>query len=99
MTLRRLSRAAGAACVLALPAAVRPQEPRDTARLGPVVSTATRVPVPQASAPAAVTVISGESLRARGITHVVEALREVPSAALAQSGSAGAQTSLFLRGG
>jgi vitamin B12 transporter len=75
------------------------QEPRDTTRLEPVVSTATRVPVPQASAPVSVSVISGETLRARGITHVADALRDVPGVALAQSGSAGAQTALFLRGG
>jgi vitamin B12 transporter len=75
------------------------QETRDTTRLAPVVSTATRIPVPQAAAPVAVTVITGESLRSRGITHVADALREVPGAALAQTGSAGAQTALFLRGG
>jgi vitamin B12 transporter len=82
-----------------IPAYVKAQEPRDTTRLSPVVSTATRVPVLQAAAPVAVTVISGESLRARGITHVADALRDVPSVALAQAGSTGAQTALFLRGG
>jgi vitamin B12 transporter len=85
--------------VFSVPADLHAQEPRDTARLAPVVSTATRVPVPQASAPVAVTVITGESLRARGITHVADALRDVPGVALAQAGSAGAQTALFLRGG
>jgi outer membrane cobalamin receptor len=80
-------------------AAAHAQESRDTARLQPVVSTATRVPVPQASAPVAVTVITGETLRARGITHVADALRGVPAAAIAQAGSPGAQTALFLRGG
>jgi vitamin B12 transporter len=75
------------------------QESPDTARLAPVVTTGTRVPVPQASAPVAITVITGESLRARGITHVADALRDVPGVALAQSGSAGAHTALFLRGG
>ena len=91
-----------AALVFALALPLTPigsQEPRDTTRLTPVVTTATRVPVPQASAPMAVTVITGESLRARGITHVADALRDVPGVALAQSGSAGAQTALFLRGG
>jgi vitamin B12 transporter len=91
------------ACAVALAAAVstdlNAQESRDTTRLAPVVSTATRVPVPQAAAPVAVTVVTGESLRARGITHVADALRDVPGVALAQAGSAGAQTALFLRGG
>jgi vitamin B12 transporter len=83
----------------AVPAALASQQARDTARLGPVVTTPTRVAVPQAAVPVAVTVITGESLRARGVTHVADALRDVPGVALAQSGSAGAQTSLFLRGG
>ena len=96
MTVRSLA----CAVVLAtLPATLHAQEPRDTTRLVPVVTTATRVPVPQAAAPVAVTIITGESLRARGITHVADALRDVPGVALAQAGSAGAQTALFLRGG
>src|SRR5687768_11044542 len=83
----------------AMPADLYAQESRDTTRLAPVVTTATRVPVPQAAAPVAVTVVTGESLRARGITHVADALRDVPGVALAQAGSAGAQTAVFLRGG
>src|SRR5687767_1642356 len=98
--LSRRPQAAAFAFVLVFPLTqIGAQEPRDTTRLSPVVTTATRVPVPQASAPMAVTVITGESLRARGITHVADALRDVPGVALAQSGSAGAQTALFLRGG
>src|SRR5690349_19293733 len=72
---------------------------QDTARsvtLNPVVVTATRVPVPAVTA--GVTVISGDDLRTRGVTHVLDALREVPGAFLVQSGSYGGQTSLFLRG-
>jgi vitamin B12 transporter len=92
-----------AACAVVLATApianLDAQESQDTTRLAPVVTTATRVPVSQAAAPVAVTVITGESLRARGLTHIADALREVPGAAVAQSGSAGAQTALFLRGG
>jgi vitamin B12 transporter len=91
-------------CAFALAAALvtpelRGQQSRDTTRLAPVVTTATRVPVSQVAAPAAVTVITGESLRARSITHVADALRDVPGATLSQTGSAGSQTALFLRGG
>ncbi|MFN2399527.1 MAG: TonB-dependent receptor plug domain-containing protein [Gemmatimonadaceae bacterium] len=75
------------------------QVARDTARLNPVVVTATRTPVPQVAAPASVTVIEGDDLRERGITNVAEALRGVPGMAIASGGSAGALTSLFLRGG
>jgi vitamin B12 transporter len=72
---------------------------QDTARVAPVVVTATRTPLAQGALPVAVTVLSGEELRARGITTVAEALRQVSSAYVAQAGSQGATTSLFLRGG
>lgn len=85
--------------VAALASAVQAQEPRDTVTLAPVTVTATRVPVDARATPAAVTVITGEELRARGITRIADALRDVPGASVVQSGSFGAQTGLFLRGG
>jgi vitamin B12 transporter len=78
--------------------AVSAQTP-DTARIATVVVTATRVPIASADAPASVSVITGEELRRRGVTSVAEALRGVPGAVFAQTGSFGATTSLFLRGG
>ncbi|MFN2571115.1 MAG: TonB-dependent receptor plug domain-containing protein, partial [Gemmatimonadales bacterium] len=60
---------------------------------------ASKIPRPAATLSQAVTVISGDDLRARGVTRVSDALREVPGATLVQSGSYGAITSLFLRGG
>jgi len=71
----------------------------DTAKLGTVVVSASKVPRPAATLSQAVTVLSGDDLRARGVTRVSDALREVPGASLVQSGSYGAVTSLFLRGG
>ena len=71
----------------------------DTARIAPMVSTATRVPVSRESVPASVSVISGDALRAQGVTRIADALRQVPGVALAQTGSFGGTTSLFLRGG
>lgn len=71
----------------------------DTVLLSPIVVTATRFPFPAAAASATVTVISGDALRAQGITTVADALRLVPGAALVATGSFGGQTSLFLRGG
>lgn len=71
----------------------------DTSRLKPVVVSATKAAVPGASLTQAVTVISGDDLRARGVARVTDALREVPGASLVQSGSFGSVTSLFLRGG
>ncbi len=68
-------------------------------RLPDIQVTATRTSVPVSDVPAAVTIITGESLRGRGIVSMIDALREVPGASLVQTGSYGAVTSFFLRGG
>src|SRR6185503_18939939 len=92
--------ALGLALQLALgPARAAAQEPADTFALSELVVTATRVPVPRAAVPAAVTVIGGEDLRARGVRALADALRDVPGATLVRTGSEGGVTSLFLRGG
>ncbi len=83
--------------VLATPLAA--QQPDTAFRLQPVVVTATLVPAPPGAVPAAVTVLSGDALRARGVRTVADALRFVPGASVVESGSFGSQTSLFLRGG
>ena len=72
---------------------------KDTTHLGTVVISASKVPRPASTLSQAVTVLSGEDLRARGVTRVSDALREVPGAMLVQNGSFGSVTSLFLRGG
>lgn len=72
---------------------------QDTARIAPVVISATRTEISRNALPVAVSVITAADLELRGITTVAEALRDVTSAYVAQSGSQGAQTSLFLRGG
>jgi vitamin B12 transporter len=72
---------------------------QDTVVLKPVVVTATRVPTPADAVTAAVTVISGASLRERGIRTVGDALRETLGATVVETGGPGSQTSLFLRGG
>lgn len=83
---------------LALPAPGSGQAP-DTTTLSAVVISATKTPASRSSLTQAVTVISGETLRAQGITSVVDALRSVPGAAVVQNGSYGSVASLFLRGG
>ena len=75
------------------------QASRDTSRVSDIVVTATRVPVSTSTVAAATTVILGDDLRARGITFVMDALREVPGLTVVQGGSYGAVTSIFLRGG
>jgi len=72
---------------------------QDSTRLPRVVITATRVDSRIGSDVASVTVLDGDTLRARGIRDVAEALREVPGATVVRSGSVGALTSLFMRGG
>jgi vitamin B12 transporter len=93
--LRSLTRAAAAAPLLALPLTAQAR----VDSLAPVVTTATRVDARLRVLPFSATVITGDELRATGITHVLDALRASPSAALVQTASFGSQTSLFLRGG
>jgi vitamin B12 transporter len=72
---------------------------KDTTQLRAVVVSASKIPRPASTLTQPVTVLFGEDLRARGVTRVSDALREVPGAMLVQNGSYGAVTSLFLRGG
>lgn len=71
----------------------------DTVVLRPVVVSATRVPIGRDAAPASVTVLRGDDLRARGIVNVSDALATVPGIAVVRSGSFGATTAVFARGG
>jgi outer membrane cobalamin receptor len=75
------------------------QQGADSTRLPRVVITADRVPVPVERVTSTVTVLEASALRASGITHVLDALRQVPGLSLVRGGSFGAQTSLFTRGG
>ncbi len=46
-----------------------------------------------------ITVLDGAELRSAGVSQVVEALRSVPGVSVARSGSFGAVSSVFMRGG
>jgi len=83
------------ALLLLVPAVLRAQS---GAPLSPVVVTATRVDA-AIRAPATVSTLDADSLRARGITQLADALRLVPGVAVVASSSFGSQTSLFVRGG
>ena len=72
---------------------------QDTVRLRPVVVTATRVPVSADVVAAAVTVLTGAELQARGIRTVADALRTIPAVTVVETGSVGGLTSLYVRGG
>lgn len=82
--------------LLAIPVVLHAQS--TAASLSPVVVTATRVET-AVRAPASATVLSGDSLRARGIVHLADALRLVPGVAVVTASSFGSQSSLFVRGG
>jgi Outer membrane cobalamin receptor protein len=86
------------ASTLTLSNAIASQEP-DTAKIAPVVVTATRVPISAGASPATIDVITGDELRLRGATSIASALQMLPGVTFAQSGSFGSTTSLFLRGG
>jgi len=101
---RRRPRGAAAATVaalatLVLSSSLGAQQPGDTIVLDEIVVTASRLPLPRAAVASAVTVLTGDALRARGITNLLEALRAVPGATLVQGGSYGMPASFFLRGG
>jgi vitamin B12 transporter len=87
------------AAALALVFFARSLAAQDTARIAPVIVTATRVPITIDNSPSAVSVISGEALQREGVKYVSEALRRVPGVAIVQTGSFGGTTTLFLRGG
>jgi len=84
---------------IAAPLTMSAQVPGDTARLRDLVVTATRIPAPASTIPQSTTVIDGADLRDRGVHFVLDALREVPGMTIVQTGSYGAVTSMFLRGG
>ena len=64
-----------------------------------VVVSAAHVDLPRATVPASVTVIGDTELRARQTDSLTAALRGVPGLGVAESGSRGALTSIFPRGG
>jgi vitamin B12 transporter len=83
--------------LLALGSRVAAQE--DPIRLEGLVVTGSPTPRPFAAVSTHVTVLVGDELRARGLSTVLDALREVPGVDVVRSGSFGAVTSVFMRGG
>ena len=63
-----------------------------------ITVTATRVPTPVANLAAGVTVIDRKTIEERGYVTLVDALSAVPGLRVVQSGGAGSQTSVFIRG-
>ena len=72
---------------------------QDPVELKGLIVTADRRAAPAWTVAAHATVIEGVALRRAGIEYVADALRRVPGLAVIRSGSFGAVTSVFLRGG
>ncbi len=79
--------------------ALLPAQRADSTALPRVVITATRLDAALGSDLSATTVLNGDDLRRSGVRDVAAALRLVPGMTVVRSGGAGAQTSIFLRGG
>ncbi|MGK2961313.1 MAG: TonB-dependent receptor plug domain-containing protein [Gemmatimonadaceae bacterium] len=84
---------------LLLGPAIAGGQANDTTTLATVIVSATKAPADRASLTQPVTVLTGKELRDRGIVRVSDALRTVPGATVAQNGSTGSVSTLFLRGG
>jgi vitamin B12 transporter len=78
------------------PSSAQPQMP--VPRLDPVVVTATRTETPLKETSTSVTIITEEEIQQQQAETVAEALRTVPGVEVAQSGSRGTTTSVFIRG-
>ncbi len=76
----------------------QPASPEAAPASEQVVVTATGVPTPARQIAAGVTVIDRATIEQRGYTDLVEALSTVPGLRVAQSGGAGSQASVFIRG-
>ncbi len=76
-----------------------PELPDSALVLEGFVVTATPVPVLEGTLGNHISVVGGADLRAQGVTQVVDALRAVSGLTIVQSGSFGARSSVFLRGG
>lgn len=63
-----------------------------------IVVNAHQVPIDAARTGVSVTVLQGDALRARGITTVADALRDVPGVGVTQSGGVGSLTQARIRG-
>ena len=79
--------------------AASPAAEAEPALLEPVVVTGTRLEVPLAETPSAITVIDRQEIESRQVTDTPELLRAVPGLSVTQTGSRGGVTNVFPRGG
>ena len=84
--------------LLPVTAAAQPVPIAANAATESIVVTATGVPTPAEQIAAGVTIIDRATIQQRGYTDLVQALSAVPGLRIAQSGGAGSQASVFIRG-
>mgnify|MGYP000176561175 CR=1 FL=1 len=99
--MRHLTTAAAAAAFLTVPAAASAQDNASDGPfrfLGRLILAAGLSPAPEAAVPRAVTVVTGEDMRARGIDQLADALRFVPGIAISRDSGPGGMTQLRMRG-
>jgi vitamin B12 transporter len=83
---------------VALSIPVHAQEGSDTVTMKEVVVTASRVEEPLKYSPDSVTIITGEEIQKKGKQTVIDVLRDVPGISIAQYGSPGGGSSIYMRG-
>ena len=93
------SASATASATSPLPTVPLEQAQEQPVPLEGLVVTAHRRPAPEWTVASHTTVIEGEALERAGIEYVADALRQLPGLAVVRSGSFGATTSVFVRGG
>lgn len=81
-----------------LPRFAAAAEPPQENLMAPVVVTATRTDTPQREVATSISVITSKDIESQHAETVLEALRNVPSVDVVQSGSRGNSTSVFIRG-
>ncbi|HEX3912902.1 MAG TPA: TonB-dependent receptor [Steroidobacteraceae bacterium] len=63
-----------------------------------IVVTATRIPTPERQLGSSITVVTADDISARQVQTLPDLLRQVPGLNVVQTGGAGGQTSVFMRG-
>jgi vitamin B12 transporter len=80
-------------CGFAIQGNAAPEDLPDT-----IVVTATRVPTPELQVASSITVVSADEIATRELQTLPELLKQVPGLNVVQTGGAGGQTSVFMRG-
>ncbi|MEA3138376.1 MAG: vitamin transporter [Gammaproteobacteria bacterium] len=80
-------------CGFAMQASTAPEDLPDT-----IVVTATRVPTPELQVASSITVVSADEIATRELQTLPDVLKQVPGLNVVQTGGAGGQTSVFMRG-